>query len=85
VAEAEGVEGLPSCQEVMRDLKAQKEDWQKGMKESSILQDVRSGRKTEVDEINGAIVDLAEKHDIAVPVNRTLTYLVKAKEERILV
>lgn len=45
---------------------------------SSMLQDVRRGAPTEVDEINGAVVRAAEKVNLPAPVNRTLWLLVKA-------
>lgn len=45
---------------------------------SSMLQDVRAGRKTEIDYINGAIVQLGAKHGLATPVNRMLWDRVKA-------
>jgi len=44
---------------------------------SSMLQDVLSNRLTEIDSINGAIVREAERLGISVPVNQTLTYLVR--------
>lgn len=46
---------------------------------SSMLRDVVSDSRTEIDALNGAIVDRAESHDIAVPVNRTLTDAVKLR------
>ncbi|MFH0847130.1 MAG: 2-dehydropantoate 2-reductase [Chloroflexota bacterium] len=48
---------------------------------SSMLQDVRQGRKTEIDAMNGIIVKLGEKHGIETPVNRLLTRLVHAREK----
>jgi 2-dehydropantoate 2-reductase len=45
---------------------------------SSMLQDVMRGAPTEIDAINGAVVQLAEKYDLPVPVNRTILALVKA-------
>ncbi len=39
---------------------------------SSMLQDVRRGRQTEIQAINGAIVELAEKHGIPTPINSYL-------------
>lgn len=47
---------------------------------SSMLQDVRNGRKTEIDAINGAIVQIGEEIGIATPVNWMLTRLLHAQE-----
>jgi len=44
----------------------------------SMLQDMKAGRKTEIDALNGALVDLAEVHGVAVPVNQLLTTLIRA-------
>lgn len=44
---------------------------------SSMLQDVRQMRKTEIDAINGAIVQMAQLHRIATPVNSLLISRVK--------
>ncbi len=48
---------------------------------SSMLQDIRAGRKTEVDHINGAIARLARENNIEAPVNNLLTLLVKGLEK----
>jgi 2-dehydropantoate 2-reductase len=45
---------------------------------SSMFQDVLRGAPTEVDAINGAVVQLGELAGIPVPVNRTICSLVKA-------
>lgn len=45
--------------------------------ESSMLQDLRSGRKTEIDALNGAIVKLAKEKGIAVPVNECITDMIR--------
>jgi 2-dehydropantoate 2-reductase len=47
---------------------------------SSTLQDVWAERKTEIDEINGALVEMAEEEDIDVPANRITTTLVRGLE-----
>jgi 2-dehydropantoate 2-reductase len=46
----------------------------------SMLQDVENERPTEIDHINGAIVEFGEEHDINTPYNKTITSLVKGKE-----
>ena len=48
---------------------------------ASMQQDLRRGRKTEIDYLNGAVVSLGEKHKIDCPVNRALTDIIKAMEE----
>ena len=47
---------------------------------SSMYQDVLSGRRTEIEAINGAVLERAEAHKIDVPVNRTLAGLIGAWE-----
>ena len=47
---------------------------------SSMLQDVREDRRTEVDAINGYVVDRAAEFDLDTPVNRTLAALLRAWE-----
>lgn len=48
-----------------------------GPNRSSMGQDVDHKRQTEIDAINGAIVSLAKEKSIPVPVNRTLTALIR--------
>jgi len=48
---------------------------------SSMLQDLASGRLTEIDAINGAVVREGARLGVATPVNRTLTLLIKALEQ----
>jgi len=48
-----------------------------GENTSSMLTDIRQGRETEVQHINGAIVKLGRKHKIQTPVNQMLTELVE--------
>jgi 2-dehydropantoate 2-reductase len=50
--------------------------------ESSTLQDLRAGRRTEIDALNGAVVRLAEAHGVEVPVNRSLVATIHKLEER---
>ncbi len=48
---------------------------------SSMLQDVRAGRRTEVDEINGAVAREAQRLGLHAPVNLLLTRIIKAIQE----
>lgn len=48
--------------------------------ESSTLQDLRAGKKTEIDALNGEIIRLGEKHGIPVNVNRVMWGLIKYRE-----
>jgi 2-dehydropantoate 2-reductase len=50
--------------------------------ESSMLQDLRAGRRTEVAALNGAVVELAGVCGLDVPVNRALLQLIRAREQR---
>jgi len=47
----------------------------------SMLQDILAKRKTEIDSINGAVMDIAKQHNIDTPYNSTIYRLVKYKEE----
>jgi 2-dehydropantoate 2-reductase len=51
--------------------------------EASMLQDVKAGRRTEVDAINGAIVEAAKARGVVVPVTQTLWCLVKLEEAKL--
>ena len=51
--------------------------------EASMLQDVKAGRRTEVDAINGAIVKAAREVGVAVPVTETLWRMVKLEEAKL--
>ncbi|MCJ2520952.1 MAG: 2-dehydropantoate 2-reductase [Candidatus Thermoplasmatota archaeon] len=48
---------------------------------SSMLQDLEKGRRTEIDSINGAIVERGREGGVSCPINSLLTNLVKALEE----
>lgn len=67
VAEKKGItfkqDPLATTRKVCRDT---------GENISSMLQDVRARRKTEIESINGALIDTAEKMGIATPVNKEL-------------
>lgn len=47
---------------------------------SSMLQDIRKGRKTEIDYINGYIMNRARQIGVACPVNSLMVQMIKAKQ-----
>ncbi|MGW4384728.1 2-dehydropantoate 2-reductase [Kitasatospora sp. NPDC004531] len=47
---------------------------------SSMWEDLRRGRRTEIDSLQGEILALAERHDLPAPANRRLLALVRAAE-----
>ncbi|MDF9409431.1 MAG: 2-dehydropantoate 2-reductase [Pelotomaculum sp. PtaB.Bin013] len=47
----------------------------------SMLQDIQRGRRTEIDALNGAVVEMGKKHGVSTPVNDIIVSLVKAKEK----
>ena len=49
---------------------------------SSMLQDIEAGKQTEIDALNGAVIDLAKKHGIDAPYNSVAYNLVKFLENR---
>ena len=49
---------------------------------SSMLQDILKGKKTEIDFMNGKVVELGKKHKIAIPVNEMLVGMVKFLEKQ---
>ena len=51
--------------------------------EASMLQDVKAGRRTEVDAINGAIVEAGKAAGVEAPVLETLWRLVKLEEAKL--
>jgi 2-dehydropantoate 2-reductase len=49
---------------------------------SSMCQDILKGEKTEIDFLNGKIVELGRKHSIPTPVNETIVGFIKFMEEK---
>jgi len=54
--------------------------WKHRSTESSMLDSLRRGRKTEIESINLRVVELAEKFGVACPLNRTAVGLVRELE-----
>ncbi len=50
----------------------------------STLQDLNAGKPTEIDSLNGAVIALARRHGVAVPVTSAAYQMVKFKESRAL-
>lgn len=48
---------------------------------SSMWDDLSSGRKTEIDYLNGVVVQMGKAHNIPTPVNDALCSLIKKAEE----
>ena len=51
---------------------------------ASMLQDVESGRQTEIDVVNGAIVEAGRRHGVATPFNAAMVWMVKSLQEKYL-
>ncbi len=49
---------------------------------SSTLQDIAAGRKTEIEELTGSVLMLADKHGLEVPYNRAVYAIIKFVESR---
>jgi 2-dehydropantoate 2-reductase len=47
---------------------------------SSMQEDIEQGRRTEIDALNGAVVRMAAERGVDVPVNETLTRMIKSLE-----
>lgn len=48
----------------------------------SMLQDLRAGKRTEIDALNGAVMKLGEKHGIPVPHNTQVYHLIRFAEAK---
>lgn len=48
---------------------------------SSMLQDVQARRQTEIEDVNGATVEIGQEAGVAVPLNETVTALVRGVEQ----
>ncbi len=49
---------------------------------SSTLQDIAAGKKTEIDSLTGAVLNLADKHKLEVPYNASVFSIIKFVEAR---
>ena len=76
VASAEGIEIDPAIKEMIDVGVANFFNY------SSMCQDIIQKRKTEIDFLNGQVVELGKKHNIPTPINGSMVALVKFLEER---
>jgi len=50
--------------------------------EPSMLQDIRAGKRTEIDALNGAVVQLGQQYNVPTPANTTLTRMIQFMENK---
>ena len=80
VADAYRISLKPSTADAYRELLLTRLIPDTAAHQSSMLQDVRRGKATEIEALNGAIVHLAERAGVPTPMNELVTRLVHAKE-----
>ena len=51
---------------------------------ASMLQDVEASRQTEIDVVNGAIVEAGKRNSIATPLNNSMVWMVKSLQAKYL-
>ena len=76
VGKCEGIDFQPNMNESVDKCISRYENY------SSMCQDIMKGKDTEIDFINGKIVELGRKHRIPTPINEAMTCLIKFLEER---
>lgn len=81
VAKAKGIELFHSSPEEYKELFYKKLLPPTAEHYPSMLQDIKAGKKTEIDALNGAIAKLGKEVGISTPTNELITLLVKAKEK----
>jgi 2-dehydropantoate 2-reductase len=80
VAKAEGVELLWNSAEEYSDYLRREQIPPTEKHHSSMLNDIKRGKKTEIDFLNGVFVALGKKHNIPTPVNETIIREIKFLE-----
>jgi len=71
---------FPACRWRQFELLAIAGPYGTGGNRSSMAVDISSGRKSEIDFVNGVIVRLGSIHGVPTPVNQTLVALIKGLE-----
>ena len=80
VAKAEGVELFWNSAEEYRDYLRREQIPPTEKHHSSMLNDIKRGKKTEIDFLNGVFVTLGKRHNIPTPVNETIVREIKFLE-----
>lgn len=80
VAKAEGVELFWNSAEEYLDYLRREQIPPTEKHHSSMLNDIKRGKKTEIDFLNGVFVTLGKKHNIPTPVNETIVREIKFLE-----
>ncbi|MEM2917663.1 MAG: 2-dehydropantoate 2-reductase [Candidatus Bathyarchaeia archaeon] len=76
VGKAEGIHFDPNIEECVEKKISSYSNF------SSMCQDIMKGKKTEIDFLNGKIVELGKKHGIPTPVNEALVAMIKFLETK---
>ncbi|MEA2032960.1 MAG: 2-dehydropantoate 2-reductase [Euryarchaeota archaeon] len=79
-AKAEGVELFWNSAEEYLDYLRREQIPPTEKHHSSMLNDIKRGKKTEIDFLNGVFVDLGKRHNIPTPVNETIVREIKFLE-----
>lgn len=75
VAKVENIEFTEIESTVFTIVEKTAENW------SSMAQDIKQGKQTEIDFLNGAVLERAKSHNIATPINTSVYLLIKALEK----
>lgn len=76
VAKAEGIDIDPSIKKMIDNKLSQFTNY------SSMCQDIMKGKKTEIDFLNGKVVEIGEKYNIPTPFNELMVAFIKFLEEK---
>lgn len=79
VADVAQAEGVPVSLDAVFDTIAYASEHH-GSHKASMLQDLLNNKRTEVDALNGAVVDLGRRHGIPTPLNAMLATLIRLAE-----
>ncbi|MCY3982118.1 MAG: 2-dehydropantoate 2-reductase [Alphaproteobacteria bacterium] len=78
----EAAEGSNEAMAEIEDVLERNAQGRAGSQRPSMGQDIQKGRRTEIDHINGLVVDYADRLGLAAPANRAIIEIVKLVERR---